>query len=111
MQPTREEKIQRMLQKELSEIFLLHAREQQGIMISVSDIRITADLSQAKVYLSIFPKEKAQDVFSVINIDTKTFRFELGRRIRHQLRVVPELQFILDNSLDYLEKIDELLKK
>jgi len=111
MQQKREEKIERMLQKELGELFLLYAREKGGVIISVSDVKVSPDLSLAKAFLSIFPAEKAQDVFSIINIDTKTIRYELGKRIRHQLRVVPELTFLLDNSLDYLEKIDELLKK
>jgi len=111
MQPKREEKIERMLQKELGEMFLLYAREKNGVIISVSDVKVSPDLNLAKVFLSIFPNEKANDVFSVINIDAKTIRYELGKRIRHQLRVVPELTFLLDNSLDYLEKIDELLKK
>jgi ribosome-binding factor A len=111
MQTKREERIERMLQKELGEMFLLYAREKSGVIISVSDVKVSPDLSLAKVFLSIFPNEKANDVFSVINIDTKTIRYELGKRIRHQLRVIPELTFLLDNSLDYLEKIDELLKK
>ena len=111
MQTKREEKIERMLQKELGEIFLLYARGKNGVIISVSDVKVSPDLSLAKVFLSIFPTEKANDVFSVINIDAKTIRFELGKRVRHQLRLVPELNFLLDNSLDYLEKIDELLKK
>jgi len=111
MQTKREEKIERMLQKELGEMFLLYAREKSGVIISVSDVKVSPDLSLAKVFLSIFPNEKANDVFSIINIDTKTIRYELGKRIRHQLRLVPELTFLLDGSIDYLEKIDELLKK
>ncbi|MDR0829502.1 MAG: 30S ribosome-binding factor RbfA [Prevotellaceae bacterium] len=111
MQTGREEKVTRMLQKELGEIFLLYARQQNGIMVSVTDVRVSPDLSVAKAYLSIFPKEKAKDVFSVITLDNKSIRFELGKRVRHLLRIVPELVFILDDSLDYLEKIDELLKK
>ena len=111
MQQKREEKIERMLQKELGEIFLLYARGKSGVIISVSDVKVSPDLSLAKVFVSIFPNEKANDVFSVINIDVKTIRYELGKRIRHQLRIIPELTFLLDNSLDYLAKIDELLKK
>jgi len=111
MQQKREEKIERMLQKELGELFLLYARKKGGVIVSVSDVKVSPDLSLAKVFLSIFPAEKAQDIFSIINIDAKTIRYELGKRIRHQLRVVPELNFLLDSSLDYLEKIDELLKR
>jgi ribosome-binding factor A len=111
MQSNREEKIVRMLQKELGEIFLHYAREHQGVMISVSDVRVSSDMSAAKVYLSIFPNEKIKKIFSIIEIDAKTFRYELGKRIRHQMRIIPDLTFILDDSLNYLEKIDELLKK
>ncbi|MDR1545055.1 MAG: 30S ribosome-binding factor RbfA [Prevotellaceae bacterium] len=110
MTTSREEKIARMLQKELGEFFLLYARQKNGVIISVTDVRLSPDLSLARVYLSIFPQDKAKDIFSVVNIDTKTIRYELGKRIRHQLRIVPELTFILDTSLDYLEKIDELLR-
>lgn len=111
MKPTREEKISRMLQKEFGDIFLLYAKKMQGVIISVSDVNISPDFSLARVYLSIFPNEKAQDVFSLINIDQKSLRFELGKRIKDSLRIVPEIAFVLDDSLNYLEKIDNLLKK
>lgn len=111
MKPTREEKISRMLQKEFGDIFLLYAKKMQGIIISVSDVNVSPDFSLARVYLSIFPNEKAQDVFSLINIDQKSLRFELGKRIKDSLRIVPEIAFVLDDSLNYLEKIDNLLKK
>lgn len=111
MKPTREEKISRMLQKEFGDIFLLYAKKMQGVIISVSDVNVSPDFSLARVYLSIFPNEKAQDVFSLINIDQKSLRFELGKRIKESLRIVPEISFVLDDSLNYLEKIDNLLKK
>jgi len=110
MQTKREDRIDRMLQKELGEFFLHYAREKSGVIISVSDVKVSPDLSLAKVFLSIFPNEKADEIFSIIKIDAKTIRYELGKRIRHQLRIIPELNFIIDNSLNYLEKIDELLK-
>lgn len=111
MKPTREEKISRMLQKEFGDIFLIYAKKMQGVIISVSDVNVSPDFSLARVYLSIFPNEKAQDVFSLINIDQKSLRFELGKRIKDSLRIVPEISFVLDDSLNYLEKIDNLLKK
>lgn len=111
MKPTREEKISRMLQKEFGDIFLLYAKKMQGVIISVSDVNVSPDFSLARVYLSIFPNEKAQDVFSLINIDQKSLRFELGKRIKDSLKIVPEIAFVLDDSLNYLEKIDNLLKK
>jgi ribosome-binding factor A len=111
METTRQNKIGRMLQKEMGEIMLLHARDIHGILITVSNVRVTADLGIAYVYLSIFPSEKAKEILVGIEEKSKFIRFELGKRIRHQLRIVPELQFFIDDSLDYLENIDRLLKK
>ena len=111
METQRQERIARLLQKEMGEIFLLYAKNIHGTIISVSNVRITPDLSIAYVYLSIFPSEKAQNVLSEIQEKSREFRFELGKRVRHQLRIVPELQFFVDDTLDYLENIDKLLKK
>lgn len=105
------QKIARLLQKELGDIFLTYARKYQGLLISVSEVRISPDLSIAHVYLSIFPSERGAEVIGQINADNKSIRFELGNRVRHQLRIIPELRFFIDDSLDYLEKIDELLKE
>lgn len=110
METTRQQKISRMLQKELGEIFLLYARELHGTLITVSNVRISPDLGIARTYLSIFPSEKAAAVLEQVNADTKAIRFDLGKRVRNQLRIVPELYFHVDDSLDYLENIDNLLK-
>ena len=106
METTRQNKISRLLQKELSEIFLL----QTGTLVSVSAVRISPDMSIARVYLSVFPSEKAEEIVKNINENMKTIRYELGTRVRHQLRIIPELKFFVDDSLDYIEKIDSLLK-
>lgn len=111
METTRQEKIARLLMKELGEIFLLYARDYQGILISVSEVRITPDLSQARVFLSIFPSEKSSEMLTKIQSETKKVRFELGNRVRHQLRIIPELIFQIDETLNYMENIDQLLKK
>lgn len=111
METTRQQKISRMLQKELGEIFLLYARKLQGTLITVSSVRVSPDLGIARTYLSIFPSEKANAVIEQVNADTKAIRFDLGKRVRHQLRIVPELYFHIDDSLDYLENIDNLLKQ
>ena len=79
--------------------------------MSVSAVRVSPDLSVAKAYLSVFPSEKAQEVMENINISAKTIRYELAQKVRFQLRKTPELQFYLDDTLDYLEKIDTLLEK
>lgn len=110
METTRQNKISRLLQKELSEIFLLQTKAMPGILISVSAVRISLDMSIARVYLSVFPSEKAEEMVKNINENMKSIRFELGTRVRHQLRIIPELKFFVDDSLDYIEKIDSLLK-
>lgn len=110
METTRQNKIARLLQKELSEIFLLQTRSMHGVLVSVSAVRISPDLSIARVYLSIFPSEKGEELIKNINANMKSIRYELGTRVRFQLRIIPELKFFLDDSLDYLEHIDELLK-
>lgn len=110
METTRQNKISRLIQKELSEIFLLQTKAMNGVLVSVSVVRISPDMSVARIYLSIFPSERSQEIVDNINKNTKSIRFELGTRVRHQLRIIPELKFFVDDSLDYAEKIDELLK-
>ena len=111
METTRQNKISRLIQKELSEIFLLQTKSMPGVLVSVSIVRISPDMSYAKVYLSVFPSGKGEEIVKNINANMKSIRFELGNRVRHQLRIIPELRFFIDDSLDYVEKIEELLKK
>jgi ribosome-binding factor A len=99
-----------MLQKELGEIFLLYAREIHGTLITVTTVRISPDLGIAHTHLSIFPSNKSGEVLAKVLEDKNSIRFDLGKRVRHQLRIVPELFFHVDDSLDYLENIDNLLK-
>jgi len=111
MEGTRRSKIERLLQKELSELFRKQAALMRGTLVSVSMVRISPDLSIAKVYLSIFPSEKGAEMIESIEKNKKTLRYDLGQIVRLQLRKIPELVFFLDDSLDYVEHIDELLKK
>ena len=111
METTRQNKIYRLIQKELSEIFLLQTKSMNGVLVSVSAVRISPDMSIARVYLSVFPSERSQEIVKNINDNMKSIRYELGTRVRHQLRIIPELKFFVDDSLDYAERIDELLKK
>ena len=111
MESTRLSKIERLLQKELSDIFQKQTQAMHGILISVSVVRVSPDLSVAKAYLSIFPSEKAADMLESIRDNAKTIRYELASRVRYQLRKTPELMFFLDDSLDYIENIDTLLHK
>lgn len=111
METTRQAKISRLLQKELSEIFRLQTAKTTGVLVSVSAVRVSPDLSIAKVYLSIFPSPKGAEILESIKQSAKTVRYELAQRVRFTLRKTPELQFYLDDSLDYLENIDHLLEK
>ena len=111
MQETRQNKIARLLQKELSLIFQQQTRATHGVMISVTRTKISPDLSICTAYLSVFPSEKGEEILTIINANTKQIRYELGTRVRNQMRIIPELRFFIDDSLDYIEHIDELLKK
>ena len=111
MQETRQNKIARLLQKELAEIFQGQTRQTHGILVSVTRVRVSPDLSICTAYLSIFPPEKAKDLLDNIRKNEKSVRYELGQHVRNQLRIIPELRFFIDDSLDYMEHIDQLLKK
>ena len=111
MQETRQNKIARLLQKELSVIFQQQTRAMRGVMVSVTRTKISPDLSVCTAYLSVFPSERGEEIIKNINANDKTIRYELGTRGRHQLRIIPELRFFIDDSLDYIDRIDELLKK
>ena len=109
---TRQQKVGRQLQRDLAEIFRQKGTAVfGGAMITVTGVRISPDLSFAKVYISIFPSAKTKDALEFITTSVKQIRGELGRRVSKQLRIVPELAFYIDDSLDYIEHIDELLKK
>ena len=111
MEGTRLSKIERLLQKELSELFRKQTAAMRGMLVTVSRVRVSPDLSLAKVYLSFFPPEKGKELLESIEKNKKTLRYDLGQIVRTQLRRIPELMFYLDDSLDYVEKIDKLLKK
>ena len=111
MQETRQNKIARLLQKELSVIFQEQTRSLHGVMVSVTRVKVSPDLSICTAYLSIFPSEKGEELMQNITRNEKQIRYELGTRVRYQLRIIPELRFFIDDSLDYIERIDELLKK
>ena len=111
MQETRQNRIARLLQKELSLIFQSQTRSTHGVLVSVTRCRVSPDLSICTAYLSIFPSGKADEIIKNVTANEKTIRYELGTRVRNQLRIIPELRFFVDDSLDYIEHIDELLKK
>ena len=109
MEGKRQAKIARLIQKELSEIFRRQTAAMGGVLVSVSAVRVSPDLSVARVYLSIFPPAKAQEILANIKQQAKTARYELAQAVKDTLRKCPELTFFLDDSLDYAENIDRLL--
>ena len=109
METTRQNKISRLIQKELSDIFQKQTSAMRGVLVSVSACRISPDLSICRAYLSVFPSERAQEIVQNINNNQKQVRDELGTRVGKQLRIIPELKFFIDDSLDYVDHIDELL--
>ena len=82
-----------------------------GVMVSVTRTKISPDLSVCTAYLSIFPSERGEELLQNIEKNAAQVRYALGQRVRYQLRIVPELRFFIDDSLDYIDHIDELLKK
>ena len=111
MQETRQNKIARLLQKELSVIFQEQTRAMHGVMVSVTRTKVSPDLSICTAYLSIFPSERGEEILRNIEKSNQQIRYSLGQRVRYQLRIVPELRFFIDDSLDYIDRIDELLKQ
>ena len=110
MQETRQNKIARLLQKELSLIFQQQTRAMHGVMVSVTRTKVSPDLSVCTAYLSVFPSERGEEILNNIKANEKPIRYDLGTRVRYQLRIIPELRFFIDDSLDYIDRIDELLK-
>lgn len=112
MSTIRQNKVARLLQKELSGILQLNTNEWfPGTMVSVTIIRISPDLSFAKVYLSIFGNLDPKEGVKIANQHTREVRGALGKIVGKQLRITPEIAFYLDDSIDYVEEIEELLKK
>lgn len=109
---TRQQKVSREIQKVMAEILRSKGMAAfDGAMVSVSEVRISPDLALAKVFVSIFPSTKADKVMGILNDNLRSYRGELGHVMGRQLRIVPEIGFYLDSTLDYVEHIEELLKK
>ncbi len=112
MESTRQQKVARQLQKDISDILLREGAELvRGAMVSVTKVRVSPDLALARVYVSVFPFDKAGAILHTLAANTPRVRRALGTRVRTQLRIVPEVIFHLDDSLEYVEHIDRLLKK
>lgn len=111
MESTRQKKVSRQLLKDLSEILQVKGRDLIGTsLVSVTVVRISPDLSIARVYISVFGTEDKEDLLAKMNQQSYAIRKKLGERIRNQMRKVPELKFFLDDSVDYSQQIEDLLK-
>ena len=111
MSTTRQNKVARLVQRDLSDIFQKNARSiLPGKMVTVTTVRMSPDLSVAKTYLSIFPSNSLKEDLKKVKDHAGFIRRELGIRAKNQLRIIPELAFFVDDSLDYMENIDNLLK-
>ena len=111
MDSIRQNKVARLIQRDLSEIFQHECKEYtMGAMLAVTTVRVSPDLSYAKVYVSIFPSDRIEIVMQSLEEHNRNIRFILGKKVGKQMRIVPEIRFFVDDSLDYIDKIDELLK-
>ncbi len=111
VESTRQKKVSRLIQKEIAGIFVQKGRElAPGRIVSVTRARISPDLSFAKIYLSIFPSDTQEEDLNAIRTHVAKIRYDLGQKVKSQLRIVPELAFFIDDSLDYIDNIDKLLK-
>ena len=110
MDTQRQLKVSRLLQRDLGEIFQRESRGKfGGAMITVTKVNITKDMSLARVYVSLCATKDKEELLTTIRKHTVEIRFQLGKRIKDQVRQIPELEFFLDDSLDYIESIEKLL--
>lgn len=112
METTRQQKVGKQIQIDISDIFTKEARDLlQGAMVTVTMVRVSPDLSFAKIYLSVFPFGKSEQIMEQLEANNKAIRKALGSRMRNQLKQIPEIDFRLDDSLEYIENIDNLLNE
>ena len=111
METNRQKKIAGILQEELADVLRISTQEKlKGVIISVTKVKVTPDLNEAKVYLSVFPSDKRDVIFQEIVSDSPKVKHQLAQRMRHQMRKMPDLTFYIDDSLDYIDNIDAALK-
>jgi ribosome-binding factor A len=112
MESTRQQKIARQIQRDIADIFQKEAASiVRGVMVTVTTVRVSPDFGYAKIYVSVFPFDKGEAILAELKSNNWMIRRALGQRIRFQLKVVPELEFFIDDSLEYIENIDNLLKE
>lgn len=112
METTRQQKIARLVQKEMADMFQVERALYGGRgMVTVTRASVSKDISYARVYVSVFGVPDKASVMALLESNSREIRFRLGQRVRQQLRIIPELTFVLDETLDYIENIDKLLKQ
>jgi ribosome-binding factor A len=111
MDTIRQQKTAQLIKKELAEIFLFDGPNVYDCMITVTKTNVTKDLSIARSYLSIFNADNNEAVINAVRANTKEIRYRLGQKIHNQVRIIPQLEFFIDDSLDYIENIEKLLKQ
>lgn len=108
----RQHKVARLIQKEMAEMLQRYSKDWlPGVIISVPTVRVSPDFALAKCYLSIFPPAKGDEILGKLNQNIREIRYQLGQRIKQQVRIIPELALFIDDSLDYIDNIDNLLKE
>ena len=112
METTRQKKVSRLLQRDIAEILQYKVKKEgnYGILLSVTKVSVTVDFSVAKVFLRVFPSEMSKEILDEVVKMSSRIRHEVAQKAKKQLRKVPELLFFLDDSLDYIEKIEDSLK-
>lgn len=111
METIRQQKIAKQLQRDVADVlFQLNLNTYNGSLVTVMGSEVSPDLSIAKIYLSIFPPVKTTEIMEIIKSKAKFIRNEIGKKVRHQLRIVPEFIFYVDSSLDYVDKLEEIFK-
>jgi len=112
METNRQKKVAGVLQQDLATVLQNALRDSgnSGMIVSVSKVKVPTDLSIAKVYLSVFPNDQAQKILEEIEVVKHTIRHQISQLTRHQLRRMPELQFYIDDSLEYIDGINRSLK-
>ena len=111
METKRQKRIAKIIQMDLAEILQGEVRKNaiHNLIITISKVQVTPDLNLARVYVSIFPSEKADGLIEALQSNAKLIKHEIAKKVKHQLRKMPDLIFFKDDSLDYIEKIDDAL--